>query len=87
MRSLTHRKDIVGALKLVEDAHKDGFTLSNRYVKLLRTTCENMGLTHPNLIEDPNAWVKDVKRIRKEKKNLKRSVIQRVSSNTFKNSK
>lgn len=84
VRSLTHRKDIVGALKLVEEAHKDGLTLSNRYVKLLRTTCENMGLTHPHLIPDPNEWVKDVKRTRKEKKNLKRSVIQRVSSLTFK---
>lgn len=68
IQSLTHRDKLVEALQLLEEAHKLDIHISNTYIKKLRNRCENLGVTHPYIPDDPNQWAKDVKEFRKKAK-------------------
>jgi len=70
IQSLSHRNMLVEAIKLLEEAHDKGIVVSNRHIKKLRAHCEKLGVEHPAIYPDPDAWVKDVKEIRRKYRNV-----------------
>jgi hypothetical protein len=70
IQSLTHRDELVEALQLLEEASEEKIHISNTFIKKLRRRCEKLGVTHPNLPQDPEQWVRDVKEFRKKTKSL-----------------
>jgi hypothetical protein len=70
IQSLTHRDELVDALKLLEEASIEKIHISNTYLKKLRRRCEKLGVSHPDMPEDPEQWVRDVKEYRKKTKSL-----------------
>jgi hypothetical protein len=70
IQSLTHRDQLVEALQLLEEASSKQIHISNTFIKKLRNRCEKLGVTHPDIPEDPERWVKEVKEFRKKTKSL-----------------
>ena len=83
IESYTHRNMIVEALKILEEATEHKLHIAERHIKQLRARCKNLGVKHPNIPEDPNQWIKDVKQVRKDKRHASNRDIHRVQSATF----
>lgn len=82
--TLAHRDDLVTAVQVLEEAAGVGVTISNRHIKKLRARLNKLDVKHPNIYPDPNLWVKDVKRVRENKKKAPRgNKLQYLSSLTF----
>lgn len=71
VESLSHREDLVKATKILEEASDSGIQISNRHIKKLRSRFNKLNLTHPNIYPDPNAWAKEVKEIRANRRSSK----------------
>lgn len=83
VQSLARRDETLNALKMLEQASSLGVKLHERNLKLLRTQCEKLGLTHPDLPANPLQWAKDVKVRRRQLKQTSRRKIQRLDSLSF----
>lgn len=66
VESLTRRNNVVESLKMIEEAAVRGIQLSERHLSHIRARCEKLQLRHPDIPDNPNAWVKAVKMARKE---------------------
>jgi hypothetical protein len=51
---------------MVEEATDRGHKLSERHLTHIRARCAKLKIQHPDIPADPNAWVKDVKKARKD---------------------
>jgi pentatricopeptide repeat protein len=80
IQSFTHRDMIVESLKLLEESARYKLTLPERDIRMLRNRCNKLEVTHPNLPADPIAWVKDVKKIRHDRRHASRRKIQSAES-------
>ena len=83
IRDYTARDMIVDALHILEEASDKNILIHGRNLEILRNRCSSLGIKHPNLGDDPKAWVKDVKTLRKKLKNAPRRKIQSVESVRF----
>jgi hypothetical protein len=70
IQTLTHRDQLVEALQLLEEATEKKIHISNTFLKKLRNRCEKLNVSHPDLPEDPEKWVKEVKEFRKKTKSM-----------------
>ena len=83
IESLSHRDMIVEALKELEQSTDFGIKVSERHIRLLRRRCEKLGIVHPNMPSDPYAWAKEVKKIRREKKDSTQRYIEPLRSKMY----
>lgn len=82
--TLAHRDDLVRAVQVLEEAAETGIQISNRHIKKLRSRCNKLNIRHPNIFPDPNLWVKDVKKVRENKRNAPTgNKLQYLNSLTF----
>ena len=54
--------------------------IHERNLTVLRNRCTKLSVSHVALGDDPQAWVKDVKRVRRNRKESSRRVIQTLQS-------
>eukprot|EP00981_Chlorochromonas_danica_P006213 scaffold1307_cov166-Ochromonas_danica.AAC.35 len=80
LRSLTQRGMLVEALKVLEEATTKKVVISERNICYLRSRCRELGIHHPAMPSDPNEWIREMKQIRKERKNAPRRKIQELES-------
>lgn len=83
LQSLSARKMIEEALLTLEESADRGIKIRDVYLRPLRHECKKLGITHPDIPEDPMAWVNAVKEARKNSKNRSRSRVQPVQSGMF----
>jgi hypothetical protein len=83
IEAYTHRHMIVEALKQLEEASAYNHIIPERHLSVLRITCKNLGVQHPNMPDDPNQWIKDAKKIRKDRKQASNRPIQFLQSKMF----
>lgn len=79
----THRGKVVEALKILEDAASKSVQIPEKYMKILRGRCTNLGVRHPDIPPDPLQWVKDSKQVRRNMKTASQRYIEPVRSLTF----
>jgi pentatricopeptide repeat protein len=80
IEALTHRGDIPQALKLLEEMTALDIKVKDYHLRKLRARCQSLGVTHPDMPEDPLQWVKDVKRIKALHEPASQRRIQPVQS-------
>jgi pentatricopeptide repeat protein len=74
LESLTHRDRLVEALKLLEEATDKRIFMPERHLRILRSRCKTLRVTHPDMPVDPNQWAKDLKARRRKYKNSTHSM-------------
>jgi hypothetical protein len=57
-----------------------GIQLNDRHVRHLRSRCETLGISHPNMLDDPKEWLKFTKKSRKESQKYSQRKTQFVKS-------
>jgi pentatricopeptide repeat protein len=67
IESLTHRNELVKALKLLEEAAEVGAlpSVPEKHLKHLRARCTNLRIVHPDMPSDPRAWSQHLKSVRR----------------------
>lgn len=80
----SHRNLIVEGLKLVEEVQRVGVRVPERHLRHLRSRCKRLGVTPYGFPEDPTAWAKELKQMRRQRKGAKDRVGQPVRSAMFK---
>ena len=81
--SLTKRDMYVEALQLLEEASDKKINIPNRHIKALRARCENLGILHPDMPDDPHQWIKTVKRVRYDSRNNSKRNVESVRSKLY----
>ena len=81
--NLTRREMIVEALKLVEESAHNNIKILEKHMKILRGRCANLHVTHPDIPEDPNKWVKQLKETRRKNKNVSNGKVESIKSAMF----
>ncbi len=80
LESLSHRNLVVDAFKLLEESADRQVVLSEKHLKVLRGRCDSLGVSHPNMPDDPKGWVKDMRVVRHNKRKASRRIINVVRS-------
>jgi pentatricopeptide repeat protein len=83
VESYTHRNMIVEALQVLEEAKELNMRIPERNLTILRNTCRNLGVAHPDMPPDPKQWVKDLKVTQRRKKFAGKRRIQSVSTLSY----
>jgi hypothetical protein len=68
--------NVVDALKSLEEAKESNLNISEYYIHSLRKKCDELGISHPDIPQDPQAWLKHMKDLRQRKRHSSRSKIQ-----------
>lgn len=83
IESYCHRGRLVEALQLLEQTSARNIQISEIHMRVIRNRCKNLGLEHPDVTADPNAWVKRVKQVQKNKRHSSQSKIQELRSTDY----
>ena len=79
----TKRHMLVEALQLLEHASAVGSLPPERFVAHLRSRCSHLGVKHPDMPPDPNAWVREANALRRRVKHAPQARIERVRKAGF----
>lgn len=80
VESFMHRGNLIDALKVVEEAADRNIKIPEYSLRHIRSRCKKLGIEHPNISEDPNQWVKDIKKMRRDQANTSDSRIHDIRS-------
>lgn len=80
IEGMAHAQKVVESLQMVEEATSHHLTIRPIHTMKIRARCEKLGVYHPDLGEDPKGWVKDLKKVRIDKKFASKRGIQHVRS-------
>jgi len=80
IETYAQRKMLVEGLKELEEATIKGLTIPERLVRHLRSQCRNMQIKHPDMPADPKEWVRDVKKNRRDLRNVSKRDTQQLQS-------
>lgn len=85
IQSLTARKMLEESLLTLEEATDAGMTIREVHLRRLRHMCNKLGVVHPNLPENPMAWMNAVRDARKHRKIRSQKRVQPIQSAMFNN--
>lgn len=83
INSLAARKMIEEALLTLEETADKGIIIRDVHLRELRRHCTELGIIHPDLPEDPMAWMKAVRQARKNIKNKSKYSVQPIQSGMY----
>lgn len=80
IETYAQRKMVVEGLKELEEATVKGLKIPERLIRHLRSQCRNMQVKHPDMPADPKEWVRDIKKSRRDLRNVSKRDIQQLKS-------
>ena len=60
-----------------------GVVLPERHLRYIRSRCKNLQIEHPDIPEDPDAWIGVMKRARSEGRDASKRVLRSLKGGMF----